>query len=123
MLFSLRNAGGGISVLLLLLVLLSLSLASASTISPPAALPLSRRGLPGAVYTCTGPRFTGSCQWTAPTPACHINGGIRSIGPDQSGFCMTFSGPSCNGQWLRYLTYPGNEAPLEGFGSFRCWKR
>ncbi|KAK1909037.1 hypothetical protein P3342_011115 [Pyrenophora teres f. teres] len=56
---------------------------------------IMRRGLPGAYYTCTDPNFSGTCSWTQPNTACHIQGGgggIESLGPDQGSICTLYTG-------------------------------
>ena len=56
--------------------------------SPSHALPnLQRRGLPGAVYTCSGENFSGSCGWSPSRPPCEASATSRSRccrSPDRS---------------------------------------
>ncbi len=68
----------------MLLTILILAFLSTARARPS----LHRRGLPGAVYTCTDTNFRGDCQWTAPTTQCRQPGpaslgfSIQSLGPD-----------------------------------------
>jgi hypothetical protein len=84
---------------------------------------LSRRGLAGAYYTCTGTNFSGMCSWTAPNTQCHIQGspGVVSIGPDQGTICHLYKGSDCSGDSLSDVKFPGRTAGAN-FGSFRCYK-
>ncbi|KAF2637437.1 hypothetical protein P280DRAFT_378109, partial [Massarina eburnea CBS 473.64] len=85
---------------------------------------LVSRGLPGAVYICTGPGFSGNCGWTPPSDECHIGGStVASIGPDEGGHCTTYKGQNCNDNTkLRVINYPGIRQGLEDFGSLKCEK-
>ena len=87
---------------------------------------LQRRGLPGAVYTCTDNDFRGNCQWTAPTTRCHQQGplnlgiGIESLGPDPSTSCILYEKFDCTGTEIQTVRYPGISSNLPKFGAFRC---
>ncbi|OAL56521.1 hypothetical protein IQ07DRAFT_9723 [Pyrenochaeta sp. DS3sAY3a] len=87
---------------------------------------LQRRGLPGAVYTCTEENFRGDCQWSSPTNRCRLpgpailNSGIKSLGPDPGGFCTLYEKFDCTGQEIQTIQFPGLSAQIPKFGSFRC---
>lgn len=87
---------------------------------------LQRRGLPGAVYTCTEENFRGDCQWSSPTNKCRLPGpasldsGIKSLGPDPGGFCTLYEKFDCTGQEIQTLQFPGLSAQIPKFGAFRC---
>lgn len=90
------------------------------------AVPSAGPGLPGAVYVCPNAGFAGpNCAWIPPTTECHINGGLKSIGPDQGGYCRLFKDQTCGGQagnWIKEVYWPGISIAAEGnaFGSMRC---
>ncbi|EUC47036.1 hypothetical protein COCMIDRAFT_91187 [Bipolaris oryzae ATCC 44560] len=91
---------------------------SASSISR-----FTRRGLPGAYYTCTDPNFSGACSWTQPNTDCHIQGspeGIESLGPDEGTLCTLWPGFDCSGNPITSLRFPGIATGLPKFGSFNC---
>ncbi|KAJ4357303.1 uncharacterized protein N0V89_001878 [Didymosphaeria variabile] len=85
---------------------------------------LNRRGLPGAVYICTGDNFRGSCAWTAPSTQCHIAGtgddSPRSIGPDENGSCILFENAQCTGNQVKTLRFPGQATNMPTFMSLKC---
>ncbi|KAF2000230.1 hypothetical protein P154DRAFT_492300 [Amniculicola lignicola CBS 123094] len=89
-------------------------------------LTLSKRGLPGAVYICTSPNFTGDCGWIMPSSAatCHIPGtgsqAPQSIGPDPGGVCTLYSSFECSGSIVATLKFPGLSSNLPTFGSLKC---
>lgn len=99
-----------------------------SLLSPSLASPLAPRGLPGAVYTCTGPSFTGDCIWTAPTSTCRsLNplSGPFSIGPDEGGSCTLYKRMGCGliEQGDLLVFFPGKTVDLgDGFWSMDCKK-
>ncbi|KAF1830974.1 hypothetical protein BDW02DRAFT_76919 [Decorospora gaudefroyi] len=106
-----------INCLTTIFILLTLTTASPTS-------PLSRRGLPGAYYTCTGQNFAGQCSWTQPNTECHIQGspgGIASLGPDPGSFCTLYTRSDCMGYVVKYVRFPGNAA-VPKFGSFECVK-
>jgi hypothetical protein len=85
------------------------------------ALPnLYRRGLPGAVYTCTGNNFGGDCAWSSPTSNCRIASAV-SIGPDPGGQCTLYSKFDCTGK-VTTLRFPGLGSNLPKYQSFMCVK-
>ncbi|KAH6877825.1 hypothetical protein BKA58DRAFT_83433 [Alternaria rosae] len=108
------------------IALIALLLTIATTTTTISALPthhLSRRGLPGAYYTCTKSNFAGECSWTQPNTECHIQGspgGIASLGPDQGSTCALYQNFSCTGDILQKLTFPGIATDMPKFGSFKC---
>ncbi|CAA9965196.1 hypothetical protein CFE70_009097 [Pyrenophora teres f. teres 0-1] len=86
---------------------------------------IMRRGLPGAYYTCTDPNFSGTCSWTQPNTACHIQGGgggIESLGPDQGSICTLYTRADCKGDSIKSLRFPGISTNMPTFGSFECVK-
>ncbi|KAF2275792.1 uncharacterized protein EI97DRAFT_378520 [Westerdykella ornata] len=91
--------------------------------SPIAIFP--KRGLPGGVYICTGPDFTGYCGWNDPSSQCRIPGtGVqtpRSIGPDENGTCLLYSRGGCTGTIIASLRYPGLGSGVPEFASMRCF--
>jgi hypothetical protein len=97
-------------------LLLTLTAASPTT--------LTRRGLAGAYYTCTGNNFSGQCSWTAPNTSCRIQGspGIKSLGPDADTLCTLSVGTGCSGKVAGYVRFPGQASGLPAFGSFKCKK-
>lgn len=107
----------------------ALALASAATALPN----LQRRGLPGAVYTCTSPYFTGDCQWTRPDDRCIIAGmgaqAIQSIGPDPGGYCFLYKRSDCvESAGDTIVKFPGLSAPgsvpkFPDVQSLRCYAR
>ncbi|KAF1934284.1 uncharacterized protein M421DRAFT_415321 [Didymella exigua CBS 183.55] len=87
--------------------------------APSNALPnLQRRGLPGAVYTCTGENFSGDCGWSLPTTNCRI-ATAKSIGPDPGGYCTLYKKFDCT-MSVRTLRFPGVSTGLPDYMSFRC---
>lgn len=55
-------------------------------------------GNPGAVYTCSGPNFSGNCIYGMPDDACFkLTEPLKSIGPDMGGYCVIFDDSECNG--------------------------
>ncbi|KAJ4374287.1 hypothetical protein N0V83_003028 [Neocucurbitaria cava] len=93
--------------------------------TPSAARPnLQRRGLPGAVYTCTDTDFRGNCQWSAPTSQCRQQGpfnlGIDSLGPDPSTSCILYEKFDCSGTQIQTVRFPGIASGLPKFAAFRC---
>lgn len=83
------------------------------------ALPnLQRRGLPGAVYTCTAENFSGDCGWSLPTTNCRI-ANAQSIGPDSGGYCTLYKNFDCTDS-VRTLRFPGVSAGLPKYMSFKC---
>ncbi|KAF2438810.1 hypothetical protein P171DRAFT_339523, partial [Karstenula rhodostoma CBS 690.94] len=86
---------------------------------------LRKRGLPGAVYICTGDNFRGDCAWTAPSNRCHIAGtgsnSARSIGPDENGFCVLFEKATCTGAQVKTLRFPGQVSNMPTFMSLKCF--
>ncbi|KAJ4384250.1 hypothetical protein N0V86_001097 [Didymella sp. IMI 355093] len=83
------------------------------------ALPtLQRRGLPGAVYTCSGENFSGSCGWSVPTTDCRI-ATAKSIGPDPGGYCTLYKKFDCT-ESVRTLRFPGLSSDLPDYMSFKC---
>ncbi|CAN9270124.1 unnamed protein product [Alternaria alternata] len=108
-----------IALIALLLTITTTTTTSAS----PITRHLSRRGLPGAYYTCTKPNFAGDCSWTQPNTECHIQGspgGIASIGPDQGTVCSLFKTAVCTGESLKQVTFPGIAINMPEIGSFQC---
>ena len=106
------------------LIALLLTITTTTTISAsPTTRHLSRRGLPGAYYTCTNPNFAGECSWTQPNTECHIQGspaGIESLGPDEGTICTLYTGFDCKGQAIKDVHFPGIATGLPEFGSFNC---
>jgi hypothetical protein len=96
------------------LVVLLLALFSAVEALPK----LSRRGLPGAVYTCDGNNFAGNCAWSTPTPNCRIASAV-SIGPDPGGQCTLYSKFDCTGE-VKTIRFPGMGSNLPKYQSFMC---
>jgi hypothetical protein len=97
-----------------------------TTISASPTHHLSRRGLPGAYYTCTKTNFVGVCSWTQPNTECHIQGspdGIESLGPDQGSICYLYQETVCTGEVLKKVTFPGLATGMPEFGSFKCMKQ
>jgi len=83
------------------------------------ALPnIQRRGLPGAVYTCTGENFSGACGWSLPTTNCRI-ATAKSIGPDPGGYCTLYRKFDCTDS-VRTLRFPGVSSGLPDYMSFKC---
>jgi len=86
---------------------------------------LQRRGLPGAVYICTGPNFWGNCAWQGPSNSCRIIGtgamAPESVGPDPGGFCQLYSNSGCSGNPVRSLRFPGAAGGLPHFQSIKCF--
>jgi hypothetical protein len=105
----------------------TLAIAALTLVSTATALPnLQRRGLPGAVYTCTSTYFSGDCQWTPPNDRCIITGfgatGIKSIGPDPDGYCVLYDKFDCTG--MQYtVNFPGISGPggIPKFTAFKCY--
>lgn len=98
-------------------------LSTVHTISAFSTSHLTRRGLPGAYYTCTKPNFSGECSWTQPNTDCHIQGspnGITSLGPDEGTLCTLYSRADCKGNPITSLRFPGVATGLPQFGSFNC---
>ncbi|KAJ4990427.1 hypothetical protein SVAN01_04089 [Stagonosporopsis vannaccii] len=88
-------------------------------LAPSHALPnLQRRGLPGAVYTCTGENFSGACGWSLPTTNCRI-ATAKSIGPDPGGYCTLYKKFDCTDS-VRTLRFPGASSNLPQYMSFKC---
>jgi hypothetical protein len=88
-------------------------------LSPSHALPqLQRRGLPGAVYTCSGENFSQDCGWSLPTTSCRI-ASAKSIGPDPGGYCTLYKNFDCT-ESVRTLRFPGAATGLPDYMSFRC---
>ncbi|KAH6620233.1 hypothetical protein C7974DRAFT_228674 [Boeremia exigua] len=88
-------------------------------LAPSHALPnLQRRGLPGAVYTCTGENFSGDCGWSLPTTNCRI-ATAKSIGPDPGGYCTLYRKFDCTDS-VRTLRFPGASSDLPKYMSFKC---
>lgn len=86
---------------------------------PSHALPnIQRRGLPGAVYTCTGEQFSEDCGWTPPSTDCHI-ASAKSIGPDPGGYCTLYKNFDCT-ESVRTLRFPGAATGLPAYMSFKC---
>ena len=99
--------------------------ALAATFLAAQALPSNTpRGLPGAVYVCTGPDFTGDCTWIPPTSECHTVGqgaqSLKSIGPDQGGYCALKSKADCSGDVVLRVAYPGVGSNLPAFAGMVC---
>ena len=91
------------------------------------ALPgLNRRGLAGAVYTCTEDNFRGNCQWSAPTNQCRQPGpakynlGLKSLGPDPGTTCTLYEKFDCSGTGMKTIRFPGLSANMPDFQAFRC---
>lgn len=108
--------------------LLTVFLAHLLLISSTSAAPsrLHRRGLPGAVYICTGPNFTGDCGWLMPNSgSCHIAGTgentPQSVGPDPGGSCVLFEKADCTGNQELTLRFPGQGGDLPTFGGVKCF--
>ncbi|KAH7402797.1 hypothetical protein BKA66DRAFT_449535 [Pyrenochaeta sp. MPI-SDFR-AT-0127] len=107
------------------LSIILLALFSTSTARP--SNKLHRRGLPGAVYTCTSTDFRGNCQWTAPPTRCiqpgpaSLGAGIQSLGPDPGGFCTLYEKFDCTGSEVQTVRFPGISSGLPQFGAFRCF--
>lgn len=93
--------------------------------APRLAHSLRKRGLPGAVYICTGDNFRGDCAWTAPNTRCHIagtgNNSARSIGPDENGFCILFEKATCTGTQVKTVRFPGQSSNMPAFQSIKCF--
>lgn len=88
-------------------------------VAPSHALPnLQRRGLPGAVYTCSGEQFSKDCGWSLPTTDCRI-ASAKSIGPDPGGYCTLYKNFDCTGS-VRTLRFPGAGSGLPNYMSFKC---
>ena len=108
----------GVITTSIFLILLAFSTSSAAQPN------LQRRGLPGAVYTCTGTDFRGNCQWTAPTTQCRQQGpfnlGIASLGPDPNTSCTLYEKFDCTGKKIQTVRFPGISSGLPKFGAFRC---
>ncbi|KAH7119930.1 hypothetical protein B0J11DRAFT_72473 [Dendryphion nanum] len=87
---------------------------------------LHKRGLPGAVYICTGNNFQGNCGWNQPSTQCRIVGtgkfAPKSIGPDPGGFCNLYTSGDCTGNQIQTLRFPGagNGFP-DNLGSLQCF--
>ncbi|KAH8710166.1 hypothetical protein GQ44DRAFT_626751 [Phaeosphaeriaceae sp. PMI808] len=85
---------------------------------------LQRRGLPGAIYTCTAADFRGHCQWSPPSDRCFIQGpegaGLQSIGPDPDGSCILYEKFDCTGREVQTITFPGVRNNLPKFAAFKC---
>ena len=103
-------------------VLLFLALSSISTARPG----LHRRGLPGAVYTCTEPNFSGKCQWNSPTTICRQPGpaslhmGLESLGPDPGTTCILYEKFDCTGNEVKTVRFPGIPINMPEFQAFKC---
>jgi hypothetical protein len=84
---------------------------------------LRRRGLPGAVYTCTSTDFGGDCQWTPPPGRCIIigNPGIQSLGPDPDGYCILYEKSDCTGTQIQTVRFPGISSSIPTAGAFKCY--
>jgi hypothetical protein len=86
---------------------------------------LRKRGLPGAVYICTSDNFRGACAWTAPSSRCHIagtgNNSVRSIGPDEDGYCVLYEKATCTGTEVKTVRYPGQASDMPAFMSLKCY--
>lgn len=88
-------------------------------LAPSHAFPnLQKRGLPGAVYTCTGENFSGDCGWSLPTTNCRI-ANAKSIGPDPGGYCTLYKKFDCTDS-VRTLRFPGASSALPEYMSFKC---
>ncbi|KAF2110443.1 hypothetical protein BDV96DRAFT_500975 [Lophiotrema nucula] len=84
-----------------------------------------KRGLPGAVYTCTDQNFSGDCGWIRPSTDCHIAGtgnfALESIGPDPGGYCILYQNMKCDGTQVKNLQFPGLSSGIPTFGSLACY--
>ncbi|KAG9187663.1 hypothetical protein G6011_05534 [Alternaria panax] len=112
------------TVIALIALLLTITTTTTTSASPTTHR-LSRRGLPGAYYTCTKSNFAGDCSWTQPNTECHIQGspgGIASIGPDQGTVCLLFKNSVCTGDRLKKVTFPGLATDMPEIGSFQCFR-
>ncbi|KAF3051682.1 hypothetical protein E8E11_010833 [Didymella keratinophila] len=88
-------------------------------LAPIHALPnLQRRGLPGAVYTCSSENFAGNCGWSLPSTNCRI-ATAKSIGPDPGGYCTLYKNFDCT-ESVRTLRFPGVSSRLPYYMSFKC---
>ncbi|KAF3010921.1 hypothetical protein E8E13_010041 [Curvularia kusanoi] len=56
-------------------------------------------GNPGAVYLCSGPDFSGQCEYRKPTnDDCFAPSIVpQSIGPDRGGCCLMYQDRECKG--------------------------
>lgn len=93
--------------------------ASATAIKASPKLKDGGAGLPGGVYTCDAEKFTGNCGWTPPSDRCHINGGVKSLGPDRDGTCTLYTDANCE-KATKKVEFPGIAVGLPEFGSFKC---
>lgn len=60
-------------------------------------------GNPGAVYVCTGPNFTGTCNCytpTKPSDGFTTKETVKSIGPDKGAYCVLFTSNDCQGGFI-----------------------
>ncbi|ORY03488.1 hypothetical protein BCR34DRAFT_70413 [Clohesyomyces aquaticus] len=88
-----------------------------------------KRGLPGAVYVCNNPKFTGDCGWTFPDNLCHIAGADvgkiqgkpESIGPDPGGYCILYESSTCEGKEVTRISFPGLADNVPMFGGMKCF--
>ena len=89
-----------------------------------AHLHLSARGLPGAVYICTGSNFSGNCGWITPSLDCHLLGtgstAPGSIGPDSGGACVFYPDTECKGMPIETLRFPGSSDLPKSAQSLKC---
>lgn len=59
-------------------------------------------GNPGAVYTCTGPHFRGTCSYRLPNDEYFVpDTAPQSIEPDKGGYCVLFEDRECKGDMVR----------------------
>ena len=79
-------------------------LTTAATIPfSPFILSKCNPGKPGAVYTCSGPNFSGICNYRMPNDACFkLAEPPKSIGPDMGGYCVIFDDSECNGNIIQW---------------------
>lgn len=55
-------------------------------------------GIPGAVYMCSGPDFSGQCEYRKPNDGCFAPSFVpQSIGPDRGGYCVMYQDRECKG--------------------------
>ncbi|KAG9196845.1 hypothetical protein G6514_003819 [Epicoccum nigrum] len=80
-----------------LTILFPIDLTAAATFEP------CKYGNPGVVYVCTGPKFTGTCNYytpTKPNDCFTMKETVKCIGPDKGAYCVLFSSNNCQGGFI-----------------------
>ncbi|RPA84906.1 hypothetical protein BJ508DRAFT_359296 [Ascobolus immersus RN42] len=86
------------------------SLLSVVLASPLSDTSLNKRGYPGNVFVCSGPKYTNSCQilpvGTSGNCVKLPYNSLGSAGPDKGTICRIYES-QCTGNFLAIAVYPG----------------